>query len=134
MDVLLQTNDDAKYLALLNVERFADGSGFCVQLSVRSDAFAGSIQFCFEPSPLEHFVADLERMDRTLTGSARLKPLYEESKVTFEMLRTGGVAVSGDLVQYGGHTHRLQFGFNTDQTCLAPLIRDLHACLVAAAV
>ena len=134
MDVVLQTNDDAKYLALLNVERFSDGSGFCMQLSVRSEAFAGSMQFCFEPSPLEKFVADLERMDRTLTGDARLKPLYEESQVTLEMTHSGGVVVSGDLVQYAGHTHRLQFGFGTDQTCLAPLIRDLRACLVATAV
>jgi len=134
MDVLLLTNDDAKYLALLDIQRFGDDAGFRSHLAVRSGDFAGSVHFCFEPAPLKQFVAEIERMNRTLSGRAQLKPLYEDIQITLEVHHTGRVTVSGELVRYAEHTHRLQFGFDTDQTCLAPLARDLHACLLAPAV
>lgn len=134
MDVVLQTHDDAKYLALLGVERYGDASGYCADLVVRSDAFAGRVRFCFEPGPLATFVDAVERMDRDLAGAATLRPLYEETFVSLDVDHAGRVSVSEELVHYAPHTHRLAFEFQTDQTCLGPLVRDLRACMFAPAV
>lgn len=134
MDVVLRTHDDTKYVGFHGIERYSDASGYCADLVVRSGEFTGRVKFCFEPAPLAGFVDDLEVMDRTLVGEATLRPLYEETFIKLEVRRTGAVRVSGELVRYAEHTHRLQFGFVTDQTCLAPLIRDLRAGMFAPAV
>jgi hypothetical protein len=134
MDAILQTNDDSKYLGLLGIERFEDGSGYCADLVVRSDGFAGNLKFCFEVAPLAQFIEALDRMDRELNGAATLKSNYEEPFVKLEVHKTGAVSVSGELIIHGDYTHCLAFGFKTDQTCLAPFARELRTCLVAQAV
>jgi hypothetical protein len=134
VNAILRTNDDSKYLALLNIERFEDGSGYGADLVVRSDGYAGNLKFYFEVAPLERFVQALDRMDDELKGAATLKPNYEEPFVKLEVHKTGAVSVSGELVIHADFTHRLTFGFKTDQTCLAPFARDLRTCLVSQAV
>jgi hypothetical protein len=135
MDVVLRTHDDAKYLALRNVKRYGDESGYCVDLEVRSGGFAARVLFCFETVPLARFVTALERMDRDLAGAATLQPLHEDTIViTLALDHAGRVSVSGEIVFHAEHLHRLTFGFETDQTCLGPLVRDLKACMVAPAV
>jgi hypothetical protein len=134
MNVVLRTHDDAKYLALLDMERFSDDSGYCADLVVRSDSFAGHMRFCFEPGPLAAFADAVEQMDRDLSGAATLQPLYEETFITLKVDHVGRINVSGELVRYAEHTHRLAFSFTTDQTCLGPLARDLRACMFIPAV
>jgi hypothetical protein len=135
MDVVLQTNTADLYLGLLGVRRFADGSGFSCELVVRSHGFAGGVEFCPEVARLKEFAAAVAQMDRTLSGTARLHPDYEDGYIELEVTRTGAVIVRGELVDYReAGTHRLQFAFRTDQTCLRPLATDLVACLNMAAV
>jgi hypothetical protein len=135
MDVILKTNDPDRQLALMQVSRFADDSGFCCELVVRSHGFGASVQFCFEPRALRAFHEAVVRMNRTLTGTAKLKPAYDEPFVSLELLRTGAVMVSGQLSRLEDDTtHVLHFGFRTDQTCLGPFARDLGACFQLAAV
>ena len=134
MDVVLKTNDPERYLALMQIARFADNSGFCCELVVRSHGFGGSMQFCFEPAALVAFHGALQRMDRSLIGSAMLKPMHEDPYIRMELLHTGAVTVSGELSVSDEATHRLIFGFRTDQTCLGPFVRELGACFQLAAV
>jgi len=56
MDVVLRTNTSDPALALRNVERFADGSGFGALLVVRSRAFGAEQPFHVEPGPLVTFL------------------------------------------------------------------------------
>ena len=135
MDVVLQTNDRDKSLGLFSVRRFADNSGYCVDLRVLSHGFTVDMPFCFEPPRLTEFIEQLERMNQTLTGEACLKPTYETNYFRLAMGHTGAVIVTGELwTLHDGEDHRIRFGFRTDQTCLSPLIGDLRSCLGMATV
>jgi|SRR5215208_534221 len=133
MDIVLRTNTEVPYLALLGVER-ASASDYGARLVVRSRGFAGEQRVSFDRASLESFLEGVERMDRTLHGGARLRFELEESIVVFDVARTGAVHVWGELLEHSEFTHHLRFGFGTDQTCLAPLAAALRACLGLAVV
>ena len=128
MDIVLPTQDE-NYLAFRNVERYSDLSGFGAHLVVRTHGFSASLPFTVESEPFVAFVESLEEMDRSLTGTARLKAVFEDPYIELALDHTGKVRVSGDLVAHGALTQRLQFEFLTDQTLLAPFTRDLRSCL-----
>ena len=70
-------------------------------------------------------------MDQTLSGSATLRPMWESPFIRLALDHRGHIAVSGEL---GDADQHLRFTFDTDQTCLRPLISDLDACLHLPAV
>jgi hypothetical protein len=128
-DVILRTNTSDPALALRDVQRFADGSGFRTLLVVRSRGFGAERSFHVEPGPLVLLIEALERMDRTLSGAALLKPHWEEDFLELQMGRLGRVMVRGELHESSASPQHLRFEFETDQTCLAPLVTDIRACL-----
>ena len=111
------------------MERYSDLSGFGADLVVRTHGYSASLPFAVEPEPFVAFVASLEDMDRLLTGTARLKAIFEDPYIELAVDHTGKVRISGELVAHGSLTQRLQFEFMTDQTVLAPFARDLRSCL-----
>jgi len=82
-----------------------------------------------EPEPLLSFLEAVERMDRTLTGSALLKPLFEDHFIQLHLDHAGRATIRGELLEYSASPQHLCFQFETDQTCRAPLAADLRACL-----
>lgn len=134
MNIVMQTHSADPALALEEVQRFADDSGYCCQLAVRSHGFAARALFCFECEAFDTFRDAVEELDRTLTGSARLQPRYEEGFVELEVGSTGAVFVSGQVVLASELSQSLRFEFRTDQTCLGPLARALAACASSPAV
>ena len=132
MDIVLPTHSD-NYLGFRDVQRYADHSGFCAHLVVRAHGFRAELRFCVEPEPFIAFIEALELMDRTLSGEARLKPIFEDPFIQLSVGHTGRVTVSGNLVAHGPLTQRLQFAFETDQTALSPFARDLRSCITMAA-
>jgi len=130
MDIQLCTNQPHKTLRLGNVERYADGSGYRAVLEVRSRGFEVTAPFYFEPEPLSRFLDDLVTMDRSLTGSATLKPLFEDPFIELTLTRRGSVVVRGEMFEHSEHSQHLKFEFETDQTVLKPLIDALRACQV----
>lgn len=127
MDIVLQIHSDDAALAFEEVRRFADDSGYCFQLAVRSHGFAARALFCVEPEAWEAFRVAVAEIDRTLAGRARLAPRYEAGFVELAAGATGAVLVSGEVVRVSAYSQRLRFEFRTDQTCLQPLARDLAA-------
>jgi hypothetical protein len=134
MDIALSSNSPTAALELREIQRYADGSGFVTLLVVRSGGFAAALPFHFEPPCLTAFVRALEGMDRSLSGSATLKPTWEPQFVTMELDHRGHVRVFGELLESAEHEQRLQFSFNTDQTCLRKFAADLEACQSLAAI
>jgi hypothetical protein len=128
MNVLLRTNTSNPHLELRAVKRFKDGSGYSTLLIVRSGAFEAEKSFYFEEPVFDQFLEQLIEMNRTLSGKAILKPYYEPEYIAFEMLTGGHVLITGELFEYSAQSQHLKFGFETDQTCLSPLIADLRAC------
>jgi hypothetical protein len=94
-------------------------------LWVRVINFAAGIDFVFGRYELEPFIRDLELLNQSLKGRAKFKPDCEDSSIQLEGDGLGHIKVSGTLIQGGPDTQRLEFEFRTDQTCLAPFIRDL---------
>ena len=110
------------------MKRFKEGSGYISLLVVRSGAFQAEKFFYFEEPVFEQFLEQIIEMNRTLSGKAILKPYYEPEYIAFEMLTAGHVQVTGELFEYSAPAQHLEFGFETDQTCLSPLITDLQSC------
>jgi len=76
---------------------------------------------------LERFLSDLQRLYQSLSGSARLQTTYEEPYFELVGAASGHVRVRGHIVFFSEETHRLDFGFTTDQTFLPPLISSVEA-------
>ena len=121
MDIVLQTNTDNPSLAFRDLERFDDDSGYGTTLVIHSGWISVEYKFVFETLPLQMFLKNLEQIDRTLIGTARLKPTYEEQFVEFEGNGRGHILVHGELADHSGG-QRVRFGFGADQTCLRPFI------------
>jgi len=126
VDIVLETRAENPSLALREFKRFADGSGYSTTLAVRSGWISAEYDFFFEQPRLVAFIQALEEIDRTLVGSAKLKPVYEEQFIAFHGNGMGHIGVQGDLVEHGGIEQRVRFAFRTDQTCLGPFIRALR--------
>jgi hypothetical protein len=129
MDAELRTNSDTNALALREITFFESGSGGSCRLEIKAGPFSATWKFVFDFPPLGEFISKLASLEQTLTGEARLGLQYEEGHISFRGSGLGHVTVSGLLVQYGGHTQKLQFSFSTDQTALAPFIRGLQDAL-----
>jgi hypothetical protein len=125
MDIHLRTSQASTTLRLGQFTRFVDGSGCQVMLDVVSRGFAARRPFYFEVHALANFLDGLRAMDRSLTGSAMLKPSFEDDFIEFTMAPRGRVIVRGELFELSEHSQHLQFEFETDQTVLKPLIDDL---------
>jgi hypothetical protein len=126
VDINLQTNRENPSLAFRALERFDNGSGYCTRLAVRSGWIYAEYDFFFEAHALARFLKDLEQIDHTLTGVARLKPAYEAQFVEFRGDGKGHVLIKGELMEHGQMEQRVEFAFETDQTCLRPLIAAFH--------
>jgi hypothetical protein len=126
VDIILQTHDSKCSLELRRIE-CCEGDYFCT-LMVRSGDFSAEHRFDFGGESLARFCTDLATMDEKLIGSARLRHPDEPDELVFEAHGWGSIQVSGHLVGNRLPRQELRFAFVTDQTCLAPLIRDLKGC------
>jgi hypothetical protein len=129
MEIILQTHTNNPFLAFRGLERFLDGSGYSSQIVIRSGWLSVDYKFYFERPELQTFVGDLEQLDRTLMGQARLKPKWEEYFLDFQGMGSGAIKVSGDLIEYSQWQQRVTFAFRTDQTVLRPFILSLKEAL-----
>ena len=124
MDTHLSTNTPGASLSFRTLKRYSDGSGYYTVLAVESDPFAASLPFSFEPHSLDVFLRELRDLNETLLGTATLKPMWEPQILRLEGDGRGHISVSGELLF---SAQQLRFAFETDQTCLARLIRDVEA-------
>jgi hypothetical protein len=126
--IVLATNSSDPALELRGVERYADGSGFCSEMFVCCQGFSALRRFHFSERSFRAALKALRHMDEQLQGEARLEEDYEHDQfLQFAVDSRGHVCVSGLLVLLDGRSNRLSFEFDTDQTCLAPLVRSLNS-------
>jgi hypothetical protein len=125
MDITLANSSEDARLVFQNCHKFDDGSGYCVDLRMRSGDFQLGTTFYFEDWPLKQFIEGLMKMNETLTGKATLKPMWEDDYIELAATTLGHIEIVGEFAQYGSFEQRLKFGLETDQTCLQPLISGL---------
>lgn len=125
MDITLAHMSETSFLIFRNCNKFQDGSGYCVDLLMRSGAFQLDTRFYFEDWPLKQFWEGLLKMNESLTGKAILRPMWEKDYIEFAATTLGHIEIVGEFALYGPLEQRLKFGLETDQTCLVPLIEGL---------
>ncbi len=129
--VELRTNDESIALRMTGIEKFADGSGYRCDLTVRSGGLSCHRPFFFDDSSLPHAVESLRRMDQGNPGEAVIKGAWDADFIRFAMNDKGHVFVTGEIFEYSELPQSLKFAFRTDQTLLGPLICDLQLLLDA---
>jgi hypothetical protein len=124
--VKLATNDKSKILVLSN---FCGNQGDPYQCEVDVYSFGFGYKGSFYFDNYSEFVASLEKMSASLSGSAELRENYKDQYIKLEILKLGQVLVSGKIERHGDHSQTLSFGFKTDQTCLATFGKELRRVL-----
>jgi hypothetical protein len=128
MDIVLRTNASDPSLELKNCRPRGFDCFECA-LVVQSLPFRAEQSFWFDRFTLEQAAVVLDEMNRTLKGNFRLKLQYEDPYISFGGDGRGHIEVSGLLVQTGPRFQRLEWEFQTDQTCLSTLIADVRKLL-----
>lgn len=123
MNIKLQTNTEDPKLEFLNIEKYDDQSGFGATISVVSNGFSSKVFATFEQWPMSEFISQLQVCNNYLSGSATLKPQWDNWFITFTVKPNGHVVVNGLLC---ADEQELKFEFTTDQTCLNSLIKDFQ--------
>jgi hypothetical protein len=124
------------------------GAGACVLLSVRpyeplvsfsmesrvevnAPPFCGAVSVVIMPAAAARFCAQLDSMQRELTGQTELEGFEDEFRLRVEMTSLGHAEVEGVIGSGFERRMRLTFNFETDQTFLAATVRDLRTALDA---
>jgi hypothetical protein len=129
MEIQLETNTSDPSLALMDVQKFDDGSGYRSLLVVRSGWISTTFAFTFQEEGARNFLRELSQLNATLAGEAVLKPNWDDHYLKFIGSGFGDVAVEGYLIDHGDQGpagQSIHFCFATDQTVLQPLIRDFE--------
>jgi hypothetical protein len=122
----LKTNTETERLSFAT--RYLVYINFTFNISVLSDNFSGTSQFCVRRDELEKMCSDLTNMHLTLSGATILDENDSDSFVKFEIQENGRLNVSG---QVGGthEDHFVKFKIQTDQTCIPLFVLDFKSLL-----
>lgn len=86
---------------------------------VNAGFFSANLPIFVTRTQAESFIEDLERVDRSLKGSAALRPTgHGTVEILLEIGNTGQVTLTGDAEI---DQNRLRFHIEADQTVLKPL-------------
>ncbi len=127
----LKTHSKHKVLLLADIEKSLSGDHYTCLLMVRSGHYSCERPFCFEGSYLHDAVGRLRHMDEGVPGTAVLKGQWDDDCLGFESNDMGHVTVTGELYERSDTPQSLRFAFQTDQTVLGSLIKDLDYILRA---
>lgn len=119
MEIVLRTyrDDQALHLSKITRDSFV--------LHVSSSGFSGSSTFYdYDSDTISRFVDKLAGLALSGSGLAELVDI-EGNELRFELNKLGHLEVSGKLIPHSIPHQMLEFGFLTDQTCLAPFVADL---------
>ncbi len=101
-----------------------------ITVTVSSDGFSASSSFEYDIKHLPSFCSDLEKINDSLKGSAKLHQSFSESQyVLFSGDRIGHILISGNLCSNGknGFWQELKFENSVDQTIMRDFIIKLKA-------
>jgi hypothetical protein len=124
--VELKTNKESERLSFAT--RYLVQINFTFDLTVLSNGFSGTSHFCVRRDQIEKMCSDLTTMKQAMLGSTKLEDNDSDASVNFQMKSNGQVLVFGQVG--GSHEENcLKFNFQSDQTCIEPLVKDFHKLL-----
>lgn len=120
MEIILQTNTEDCVLKISNVTKDS------FKISVLSGEFTGNgSMYHYIPKEIDRFIDEMGVLDAANEGGIAELIDVEDNKLTFSKDKLGQVIVTGRLVPHSFPHQELQFGFITDQTCLAPFAAEM---------
>lgn len=122
----LKTNRTTERLSFAT--RYLVQVNFTFDLTVSLNGFSGTSHFCVRRDQIEKMCSDLATMNQAMSGNTTLEDNDSDASVNFQIKPLGQVIVFG---QVGGshEDNYLKFNFETDQTCIEPLLTDFHKLL-----
>lgn len=127
MNATLLTNSEQNFLEMRDIRVYGDNSGGACVLNLKSSPFQAEIDFFFDYPSLSTFSDQLEFLQKSLVGTAKLGNLHENPYIQFDGDGRGHISVSGKLCSTASRMQHLTFEFETDQTALTPFIDELRA-------
>ena len=125
IDDIIELKTNRKTERLSFATRYLVQINFTFDLTVLSDNFSGTSHFCVRREQLEQLCSDLTTMKQTLSGDTILEDNDSDASLNFQIKQNGQVIVFGQVG--GSHDENfLNFKFQTDQTCIEPLVTDFH--------
>ncbi len=122
----LHTNRETERLSFAT--RYLVQINFTFDLTVVSNGFSGTSHFCVRRDQIEKMCSDLSTMKQEMSGNTTLEDNDSDASIIFQMKSHGQVIVYGQVG--GSHEENyLKFSFQTDQTCIEPLLTDFHKLL-----
>ena len=122
----LKTNRQTERLSFAT--RYLVQINFTFDLTVLSNGFSGTSHFCVRRDQIEKLCSDLTTMKQAMSGNTTLEDNDSDASINFQMNPLGQVIIYGQIG--GSHEDNyLKFRFETDQTCLEPLLTDFHRLL-----
>jgi hypothetical protein len=122
----LKTNKETEGLSFAT--RYLVQINFTFDLTVLSNGFCGTSHFCVRRDQIEKMCSDLTTMKSALSGDTTLEDNDSDASVNFQIKSNGKVIVFGQVG--GSHEENfLKFNFQTDHTCIEPLLTDFHKLL-----
>ena len=123
----LKTNRETERLSFTT--RYLVQINFTFDLTVLSNGFSGSSHFCVRRDQIEKMCSDLTTMKQAMSGNTTIEDNDSDARVNFQMKPNGQIIVFGQIG--GSHEENyLKFSFQTDQTCIEPLLTDFNKLLI----
>lgn len=128
IDNIIELKTNRKTERLSFATRYLVQINFTFDLTVLADSFGGTSHFCVRREQIEKLCSDLTDMKDRLSGKTNLEDNDSDANVCFHIESNGQLYVFGQV----GGTHEdnyVKFKFQSDQTCIEPLIEDFHKLL-----
>lgn len=128
IDDIIELKTNSKTEQLSFATRYLVQINFTFDLTVVSNSMSATSHFCVRRDQIEKMCSELTTMNQVMAGNTALEDNDSDASVNFQMKPDGQVIVFGQV----GSSHEenyLKFSFQTDQTCIEPLLEDFHKLL-----
>lgn len=104
---------------------FYDGNWLNVKFSVEAGCFSGKVDGQIRADELASFQADLEKLNRSLSGTVKYSAIEKWLSLEFTGDGKGHIRCLGNVSDEYGRGNELNFQLNFDQTYLSEFLNDL---------
>jgi hypothetical protein len=104
---------------------FWDGNWLVTEVQLQSGGFTGAFKANLRTHEIADFAAELRGLHTALRGSAELRTMEQQLKLSFTGDGRGHLNVQCEAHDQAGCGNQLRFELSTDQTELPPLLRQL---------
>jgi hypothetical protein len=100
-----------------------------VRLAV--EGFVADVSAFFDKEDFVNFYGELQRLDRTLSGTAKLEPLDQQVSLALTVDARGHLKLEGHVWSRAACGNKLSYSLEVDQTYLKEPLQQLHAAIDA---